>query len=111
HSGGGPEESIRPRLQARNRGLATPIPDFTPACHEKKMVGLFSNSMSTLRALGCSLKMRVKFGFLRLQQRRVESKYDLGRFVAISDSLTHRANAKLDTRYCATHCRPLNRRY
>lgn len=102
HSGGGSEENNRPRFQARNRDLASPIPNFTPPCHEQRIIGLFRNAMSTLQALRCSLKMRVNFGFLRLQQRRGPSEYDLGRFVAISDSLTNRTQVRLDTRYCAT---------
>lgn len=104
-SGGGSEEGNRPQFQARNSRLAIPIPipDFTPSCHEQRITDLFENSMSTLQALGCNPRMRVNFGFLRLKQRRGLTEYDLGEFVAISDSkLINRAGVRLDTKYCAT---------
>lgn len=101
--GGGPEEDNRPLFQAKNSRLAIPMPDFTPSCHEQRITGLFGNSMSTLQALGCNLRMRVNFGFLRLKQRRGLTEYNLRDFVTISDNkLINRAGVRLDARYCVT---------
>ncbi|SPO04204.1 uncharacterized protein DNG_06887 [Cephalotrichum gorgonifer] len=94
HSNSTSQEGSRPIFQPRGQELATPIPDFTPSCHEQKVADLFRDSMSTLQAMGCNLRMRANFGFLKLrQQRRAPPEYDLRQFVEISNRFPSRALA------------------
>lgn len=96
------KRGTRPRFQASGRDLAAPILGYTSSAHEDRIVQLFGETMSTLQAMGCNLKMSANFGFLRIrQQRRAPTEYDLRRFIAISDTLPSRAPTRLDTRY---HC-------
>lgn len=99
-STGSPGEWARPRFQARDRDLPVPVDKFTHLCHEERMLDLFRGGMSTLQAMGTNLKMRVNFGFLRLQRRGyAQAQYDLRNFIAISDTLISRTVAKFDQRY------------
>lgn len=97
-----PKQGTRPRLRYRGRGVTNPNPRFTPSCHEEKIVDLFQDAMSRLQAMGCTLKMRANFGFVKLHPQRSDpSEYDLNHFTAISDTFRGRAAPTFDTRYCA----------
>lgn len=101
-SNGGLKQGIRPRLRSEGRGVAAPDPRFTPSLHEEKIVDLFRDAISRLRAMGCNLKMKANFGFVKLHpQRRDPFEYDLNHFASISDTLTGRAAPTFDTKYCA----------
>ena len=100
HPGKGTKQGARPRFQAKGHPTTTPIPNFTPGCHEDKVANLFRDAMSTLQAMGCNLRMRANIGFVRLnQQQHAPSEFDVHHFVNISDTLPGRAATKLDKRY------------
>lgn len=100
HSDGASKQGTRPQLRPGGQGVAAPNPKFTSSVHEEKIVDLFRDAMSRLQAMGCNLKMRANFGFVKLHPQRSDpSEYDLNHFAAISDTLRGRAAPTFDPRY------------
>lgn len=101
HSNGGTKDGTRPRLRSGGRGVAAPNPSFTASRHEEKIVDHFRGAMGRLQAVGCNLKMKANFGFVKLHPQRSDPcEYNLNHFAAISDTLRGRAAPTFDTRYC-----------